>query len=497
MRLVNPYALLALLLLRGISLPAEAGSRLTLVNGELSVEAERCPLSEVLAGFAHYGIDVNFDPGAEMEVDGVIPRQPVDDALRVLLQGAGYVTRWGRLESPEGTLHVLRGIDVFRRGYRATLAPLPVKNAGTFAVVKLPDGREIIRDEILLGLRAGVTGEQFRSLVASVNGTVLGVQTNVGVYRIKLPPGSQVPSVVEQLLRHPQVGMVEPNFAYRLPVADSPSAQDKGSAGGLPPAPSEARGSAVALLDSGLLPSLDLGGWVVARHDATDPGATVNDSSGHGSQMALIATGAVQPGGVGVPNERGVPVVAVKAFDANGVASSFSVMESLRFARENGARVASLSWGTDSDSGFLRAAVAEAQQSGMVIVAAAGNVPSGKAVYPAAYPGVVAVGALLSDGTRWERSNYGDFLTATAPGTADLPVGHDGPPGAYVGTSISTPWVARAFSQYFEANPTATAAQAVTGFKASLQDAGATGRDPYYGNGVFDRAASMRFISGK
>ena len=130
----------------------------------------------------------------------------------------------------------------------------------------------------------------------------------------------------------------------------------------------------------------------------------------------------------------------------------------------------------------------------VVVLAAAGNEPSGEALYPAAYDGVVAVGATDASGAVWEQSNFGEFLDVVAPGTAAFPVGHDGPPGAYAGTSISTPWVARAMSQYLTAYPQASNAQMMAAFNSSLVDADTPGRDVRTGNGVFNDAAKTRFL---
>jgi hypothetical protein len=66
----------------------------------------------------------------------------------------------------------------------------------------------------------------------------------------------------------------------------------------------------------------------------------------------------------------------------------------------------------------LRSAIALAQLAGIVVVASAGNNATCEPQYPAAYDGVVAVGAVGPDGpTPW--TNYGSWVDACAPG-ADL-----------------------------------------------------------------------------
>jgi hypothetical protein len=83
--------------------------------------------------------------------------------------------------------------------------------------------------------------------------------------------------------------------------------------------------------------------------------------------------------------------------------------------------ILSLSFGgtaLDQAPGALESAIARAQLSGIVVVASAGNDASAEPQYPAAYDGVIAVGAVGPDGpTPW--TNYGEWVDACAPG-ADL-----------------------------------------------------------------------------
>ena len=63
----------------------------------------------------------------------------------------------------------------------------------------------------------------------------------------------------------------------------------------------------------------------------------------------------------------------------------------------------------------LSQAVAAIQHAGTVVVAAAGNDSTCRVTWPAALPGVIAVGALGPQG-RAEFSNFGSWVTACAPG---------------------------------------------------------------------------------
>jgi len=80
-------------------------------------------------------------------------------------------------------------------------------------------------------------------------------------------------------------------------------------------------------------------------------------------------------------------VVAVRAMDDNGYATDFTILKGVDFAIDKGARVISLSWGSEKAGAFFLEFILDyAASKGMIIVASAGNEPTGKPVYPAAYP---------------------------------------------------------------------------------------------------------------
>ncbi|HDR16850.1 MAG TPA: hypothetical protein ENN79_15470, partial [Desulfobacteraceae bacterium] len=150
------------------------------------------------------------------------------------------------------------------------------------------------------------------------------------------------------------------------------------------------------------------------------------------------------------------PVIGVKLFDDNGLTSNFAVLRALSFAVDKGARVISMSWSSETESAFLADACGKAASSGAMLVAAAGNEPTGRPVFPAAFDTVIGVGALDAHGNTWRESNFGTFVPVFAPGIAMLPVGHRGDPGVYAGTSIATAYVARRLSAAARLHPEAT-----------------------------------------
>lgn len=463
---------------------------LSLEDDRLSVRADRTPLRALLQRFADQGVRVQLDPSIDVLVTGSCERESMDVALDALLQPFAYVLTWETVPGPVSELPRLAEIQVFQPGAKNRVRPLaPETHRLNLARGPLPDSPLFVADEILVQVRSGTRPDEFRQLLRQLGATVVASIPELGIYQLRLAPGVNIPDLVEQLNRNPLLERAEPNYADRLPR--QPREDGEAAARAQAPALGESKMPPLAILDSGLLAGVGLDGVVVGTYDALFPDNAMADPQGHGTQMALVAAGAIPPVGAGAPGE-GVPLVAVRAFDEEGATSNFALMRAIRYSLEQGARVINLSWGTATRSDFIAEAVAYAQSRGAIVVAAAGNEPTGRAIYPAAYPGVVAVSALNADSSPWSRSNYGDFVTVSAPGRASFPIGHEGPPGAYAGTSIASAHVARELALYFARNPKATREQALRSLRDAVTDAGAKGRDPVYGHGALDAAAQSR-----
>lgn len=421
---------------------------LTLTGDRLTLVAESAPLQTVLEGLADRGIRVKIDPALNPAVSVSIRNRPVDQGIAALLSGLDHALLW---EAPsKGAPPRLAEIQIFRPGFKSRMRDLT--DASGFSVVQDPQtGAYFVRDEILVRKRARLSVEAFEKLVAELGGVIVGMDDILDVYRVRLPYGVDVRAVARRLAATGDVD-AEPNWAYRIALpyglSDDPPAFPAPAVG------SPAKGSPVAVLDTGLMAGYGLEETVLASFDAVDPENSITDHLGHGTQMAMIASGLVRPMGVaGTETDAATPVIAVRSFDDNGFTTQYTLMKGIEFAIENGAKVLSLSWGTGQDSAFLSSAFTYAESKGLIVVASAGNEPTGEPVYPAAYPSVIGVGALGPDGTPWQQSNFGEFVSVAAPGFADFPVGYKGQPGGYAGTSISAAFVAREAARFLDENP--------------------------------------------
>ncbi len=112
-----------------------------------------------------------------------------------------------------------------------------------------------------------------------------------------------------------------------------------------------------------------------------------------------------------------------------------------------GAKVINMSFGTDDaalDPGAPKPhadVVAYALDRGCILVAASGNNGTETRYWPAAYPGVIAVGAVGAGAGPSPFSTRGDHVALCAPGERILTLGLEGYQYA-TGTSFAAPFVA-------------------------------------------------------
>ncbi|GAA0533985.1 hypothetical protein GCM10010172_13730 [Paractinoplanes ferrugineus] len=216
----------------------------------------------------------------------------------------------------------------------------------------------------------------------------------------------------------------------------------------------------VAVLDTGVNANGDLSGAVLDGYDFVNNDGDPADDQGHGSKVSslIAARGNNGAGIAGVCWE--CRILPVKVLDYQGSGYDSDIARGITWAVQHGAKVINMSLGGDSYSQTLADAVAYANASGVLVVAAAGNESTSKREYPAAYGDVLSVGATApcpnysadpacTTGTT-DRANFSNFNSSTdkwvdvaAPGTV-LAMDRNGRygPEQSKGTSFSAPIVA-------------------------------------------------------
>lgn len=251
----------------------------------------------------------------------------------------------------------------------------------------------------------------------------------------------------------------------------------------------------IAIVDSGLdLDHPDLKDKLVAGYNSVTPGQAPKDDVGHGTHVAGIAAASTN-NGLGVAglaaNSKIMPVKVL----GDGTGSAGTVADGIIWAADHGADVINMSLGFYDENETLGKAVAYALSKNVVIVATMGNNNIEKKRYPAAFPGVIAVGSTDKADNKSTFSNFGDWMSVSAPGTDILSTfprygvtiggGKDGY-ASLSGTSMAAPLVAGLCGLVRSQHVGMAPADVKKLLETTAQDKGGAGFDKYFGNGRID-----------
>ena len=243
---------------------------------------------------------------------------------------------------------------------------------------------------------------------------------------------------------------------------------------------SGSEGATIAVLDTGW-------GWpedspeIIAMWDAVDEDNDPTSTVEHGTHVASIAL--APHNYLGLAGACGeCRAIIVRVCQSMTCAES-DIAEGIQFAVANGASVINLSLAGPDDMPYLHQTVDDALEAGVVVVAAAGNY--GEMVqYPAAWPGVIAVGAVdVNLSVPWT-SGTGPHIAFAAPGV-DVPGSCGQDLYCYMsGTSMAAPHVSGAFGLLLTKHPDWTPQQAYDLLKQTAVDLGEDGWDEFCGWGM-------------
>jgi len=269
---------------------------------------------------------------------------------------------------------------------------------------------------------------------------------------------------------------------------------------------SKGAGVIVAVVDSGVVGNHeDLAGAVLPGTDFVSPGGNGwDDQYFHGTFVAGLIAAHVG-NGLGIAGAApAVKILPVRVLDGSGSGNSANVAAGVIYSADHGARVINLSLGgTVADPG-LHAAIAYAESKGSVVVAAAGNSGAGsdsahpsQKIYPAAFPEVIAVGAVDSHDQRASFSNVDDYVDVVAPGVGVISTSN-GSTHSYAvgdGTSFAAPYASADVALIEATNPKLGAASVRRVLEVTARDLGPVGRDASYGYGLISARAVLRAMS--
>jgi subtilisin family serine protease len=363
------------------------------------------------------------------------------------------------------------------------------------------------------------------------------VQSNTAeaVYTLDIADGKDVLQAVQELNERPDIEYAEPVYIYRASDVPTGPIGEGGGGGGFPlreeysvieatyawnhTERAELAAITVAVLDSGIdLSHPDLRDSIVEGTNFVMPSPSPQDDNGHGTHVAGIIGAQLSPGNGTKGVAHGVKLMPIKVLDKEGKGTTDIIARAIDYAVEHGAHVINMSLGGASYSRLVHEALDRALEQGVVIVAAAGNdsdhwvnqdpanlnpkrddqVKFVEPVsYPAALPGVIAVGAAHRLNDQWyvaDFSNAGREITVSAPGVNIRSTDLGGTYSIQSGTSQATPFVSGLAALLKAEEPTLKPSDIRTLIQEGAVDAGEAWTDNLFGSGVIRVDYSYRAI---
>ncbi|WP_405438077.1 type VII secretion-associated serine protease mycosin [Streptomyces avidinii] len=323
------------------------------------------------------------------------------------------------------------------------------------------------------------------------------------------PPYAQSPYAQSPYAQSPYAlrldGAGECTFPMKKQIADRPWAlqrllldelwaQTKGKG-------KNGAGVRVAVIDTGVdraNPQLSAAIDTGAGKDFVDPkgGDGTTDTIGHGTKVAGLIAARPQEGTGFVGLAPDATIIPIRQNDGQGKGNALSLAQAIDHAVAKGAQVINISQDTDaqlSADSELGKAVQKAVAANIVVVASAGNdgtTGEKRRTYPAAFPGVLAVGASDRNNERAVFSQPGDFIGVAAPGVDMVSTVPGFGQCIDNGTSFSAPYVA-GVAALLRAKHADWSAQQIVWQIQNTAERTVKGRDDYVGWGVVDPVRAL------
>src|ERR1700761_315304 len=299
--------------------------------------------------------------------------------------------------------------------------------------------------------------------------------------------GLATPALAVPAVASPALAAVDPGSTLPGPVGDCPGTRGVTAPKATPWAQqalsfasvwplTRGAGVTVAVVDSGVDANPQFGTRIIEGFDLAPASVGVPagaDCVGHGTSVASIIAAAPVAGISFTGVAPAARILSIKVTDSDSFPGALAA-QAIRAAVAAGAQVVNLSLATTVSTPALASAVRFAEASDVVVVAAAGNDnPDGGSgpFYPAAYPGVLSVGAVAADGSRASFSDTRTPVSVTAPGV-DVTAAYPGVfPKAYNpasnGTSFATAFVSGVVALVRSAHPGLTQSQVAARIEAT------------------------------
>lgn len=253
----------------------------------------------------------------------------------------------------------------------------------------------------------------------------------------------------------------------------------------------------VAMIDSGVDANHpELKNKLISNYNVQNP-LKKGVPESHGTHVAgiLAAEKNNSIGGYGInPN---IQLISIDVYNRSTFANDFAIAEGILEAIRQKAQVINFSLSSWYPSPIVEDAVKKALAANITIVAAAGNSGINNMEYPAAFEGVISVGAVDSKNQLADFSTYGPSIDVVAPGVGIYSTAYDYDKQSSFavldGTSMAAPMVTGAVTLLLSKYPSLTPYQINYILNETARDLGTQGFDIKYGHGLVDPLAALQY----
>jgi hypothetical protein len=470
----------------------------------------------LVAAISGIGVIALIAGGIFLAIPAVDPPAP-DPSSPTAAQTAGSVEQPGQTTGPEDAAtpesQPKKASAVNKTAGLPTEVNIPDRE-GTLAPRLEPTEEGVNAGELMALPKPGVTADQIEELAKGLPGQV-EILANPGkddrgrVVKFGVLPEDSA-DIAAALVESDLFEAVDYNATVKAAYSDTPNDLDPDRQWGMMPYPGAnfraawpmldqvagPQAAPIALIDTGFdLDHPDKGPNVVAGYDFIDDTAEVADYAGHGTQMGGLMA-ANTDNGIGLAGATwDAKVITYRVGDVT--LELEAIVNAIYDAVDQGAKVISMSFGSETPDALIHRALDYAWSRGVVLVGAAGN--AGVVVYgqdpqpnyPGAYLPVVNVGGrdALGNHDVLTLAYEGIDLAAPSAGQWSLSVG--GGTIETSGTSAATAMASSAASLVRRANPELSATEVKQVLFDSARDVGPVGVDDESGYGMVDAAAAI------
>lgn len=255
----------------------------------------------------------------------------------------------------------------------------------------------------------------------------------------------------------------------------------------------------VAVVDSGIdVKHPELKNKIVSNYNVINP-IKKGIPDLHGTHVAGIIASEKNNGVGGYGINPNVSIISIDVFGNSFSSSDYTVAEGILQAVKQKAQVINLSLGSSYPSPIIEDAINQALAANITVVAAAGNSGMDMKFYPAAFQGVISVGATNDKNELADFSTFGGSVDIVAPGQGIYNAAYTNK-STYMyldGTSMATPVVTGTVSLLLSKDPKLKPHEIQYILNKTAKDLGAKGYDTKYGFGLVNPVSALKYDKKK